>query len=79
MKSAQEQARINRVADKLNNAKRIALTAEECATFESFNRGVCSVKTLQKRIAAVSERTGIPLSSGRLAFDSVGKSLLVVD
>lgn len=79
MKSAQEQARINRVADKLNKAKRIALTAAECATFESFNRGACSLATMQKRIAAVSERTGIPLSSGRIAFDSVGKALLVVD
>jgi hypothetical protein len=79
MNNAQERARINRVADKLGKAKRIALTAEEANTFESFNRGVCSLQAVQKRIAAVSERTGIPLSSGRIAFDSVGKCLLVVD
>lgn len=74
-----EIARQNRVKRALDNAKKIALTDEECGTFESFNRGVASVTALQKRIAAVSERTGIPLSSGRIAYDSVGKCLLVVD
>jgi hypothetical protein len=77
--NALEFARQNRVKRALDRAKKIVLTDEECGTFDSFNRGVCSLTTLQKRIAAVSERTGIPLSSGRIAYDSVGKCLLVVD
>lgn len=77
--NALEAARMNRVKRALDNAKAIALTEEECATFENFNRGTVALSTMQKRIAAVSERTGIPLSSGRIAYDSVGKRLLVVD
>ncbi len=54
----------------LNNAKRIALTDEENKAFSS-NPPYWTAK--------ISERTGIPLSSGRIAHAPAMKCLLVVD
>ncbi len=56
--------------NKLNNAKRIELTDEENLYFAS-DPG--------RWIAKISERTGIPLSSGRIAHAPAMKCLLVVD
>ena len=56
--------------DRLNNAKRIALTDEENIGFP-FDPGWWTAK--------ISERTGIPLSSGRIAHAPAMKCLLVVD
>ena len=56
--------------DRLNNAKRIPLTKEE-------NIGIQLNPPYW--IAKVSERTGIPLSSGRVAHAPAMKCLLVVD
>jgi len=56
--------------DRLNKAKRIALTDEENIGFsEAPNYWT----------AKISERTGIPLSSGRVAHAPAMKCLLVVD
>jgi len=55
---------------RLNNAKRIALTDEENDRFHS---------NPEYWIAEISERTGIPLSSGRVAHAPAMKCLLVVD
>ncbi len=54
----------------LESAKRIALTDEENRQFPSNPSRV---------IQQVSERTGIPLSSGRIAHAPAIKCLLVVD
>ena len=62
----------------LDNAKAITLTDEEHAGFEAMNRRR-DWTNLGRLIAKVSERTGIPLSSGRVAHDAVNKRLLVVD
>ncbi len=56
--------------DRLNNAKRIALTDEENREFP---------KAPGWWTAKISERTGIPLSSGRIAHSPTMKCLLVVD
>ncbi len=56
--------------DKLNSAKRIELTDEENSHFH-LDPGWWTAK--------VSERTGIPLSSGRVAHAPAMKCLLVVD
>ncbi len=56
--------------DRLNDAKRIALTDEENMLFASDPGWWC---------AKISERTGIPLSSGRVAHAPAMKCLLVVD
>jgi hypothetical protein len=59
-----------RVRQLLENAKRIALTDEENTNF---------AVNPSKMIAQISERTGIPLSSGRVAHAPALKCLLVVD
>ncbi len=56
--------------NRLNNAKRIELTDEENFWFPR-NPGYW--------VAKISERTGIPLSSGRVAHAPAMKCLLVVD
>jgi len=56
--------------ERLNNAKRIALTDEENKSFHLDPPWWC---------AKISERTGIPLSSGRVAHAPAMKCLLVVD
>jgi hypothetical protein len=60
----------NDLANLLNNAKRIPLTDEENREFH---------KSPSYWTAKISERTGIPLSSGRVAHASEMKCLLVVD
>jgi hypothetical protein len=52
-------------------AKRIPVTNEEDRLFRN--------KEPSKAIAMISERTGIPLSSGRVAYAPTIKCLLVVD
>ena len=59
-----------RLRELLNNAKAVALTDEENKNFAN-NPGYW--------IAKISERTKIPLSSGRVAHDPVNKRLLVVE
>jgi len=68
-------ARMKRLLD---NAKKIKLTDEEHEAFMLMNR-TRDFTNAGRIIAKVSERTGIPLSSGRIAHDAVGKLLLVVD
>ncbi len=60
----------NALRNLLENAKRIALTDEENKYFET-DPGYY--------VAKISERTGIPLSSGRVAHAPALKCLLVVD
>jgi len=55
----------------LANAKRIPVTDEEAELFRHGNPA--------KAVAMISERTKIPLSSGRVAFAPAIKCLLVVD
>ena len=55
----------------LAKAKRIPVTNEEDQLFKN--------KEPAKAIAMVSERTGIPLSSGRVAYAPTIKCLLIVD
>lgn len=52
-------------------AKRIPVTDEEDRLFRHNEPG--------RAIAMVSERTGIPLSSGRVAYAPTIKCLLIVD
>jgi hypothetical protein len=59
--------------ERLNNAKRIPLTNEENMILAHNSSAIGWV------IAKVSERTGIPLSSGRVAHAPALKCLLVVD
>lgn len=75
----EEQARLRRVKEKLDNAKPIALTDEECAVFRGVNAGLLRQNHLEDVMRKISERTGIPLSSGRMAFDEPNKLLLVID
>lgn len=56
--------------ERMNNAKRIELTDEENENFS---------KAPGWWTAKISERTGIPLSSGRIAHAPAMKCLLVVD
>ena len=72
------QQRLDRIYRLLQNAKPIALTDEEDEGFRTMNQARNYAK-LGWWITKVSERTQIPLSSGRVAYDGVGKRLLVVD
>jgi hypothetical protein len=60
-----------KVEEALNNAKRIPVTDEEDELFKAGKH--------VRAIARISERTGIPLSSGRVAYAPAIKCLLVVD
>lgn len=53
------------------NAKRIPVTDEENELFKLGEPG--------RAIHMISERTGIPLSSGRVAYAPTIKCLLIVD
>ena len=67
-----------RMTQLLHNAKPIALTDEEHEGFMAMNKRR-DWTNLGRLVAKISERTGIPLSSGRVAHDAVNKRLLVVD
>jgi hypothetical protein len=56
--------------DRLNSAKRVVLTDEENKMFAS---------NPPYWMAKISERTGVPLSSGRVAHAPAMKCLMVVD
>jgi len=62
----------------LHDAKPIALTDEANAGFLAMNKRRDWTNT-GRLIAKVSERIGIPLSSGRVAYDEVNRRLLIVD
>lgn len=73
-----ENARLARVKQTLDNAKKVSLTEEENFAFTAMNRNR-DFANLGYWIAKVGERTGLTLSSGRIAHDAVGKRLLIVD
>lgn len=60
-----------KLEETLNSAKRIPVTEDEAELFKAGKH--------VRAIARVSERTGIPLSSGRVAYAPAIKCLLVVD
>lgn len=60
-----------KLEETLMNAKRIPVTDEEAELFRAEKH--------VRAIARVSERTGIPLSSGRVAYAPAIKCLLIVD
>jgi len=67
-----------RMKQLLDNAKTIALTEEENSGFLAMNKRR-DWTNLSRLVAKISERTGIALSSGRIAYDEVNKRLLVID
>jgi hypothetical protein len=68
----------DRMQHLLQNAKTVLLTTEENAGFVAMNKRR-DWTNLPRLVAKISERTGIPLSSGRIAHDEFNKRLLIVD
>jgi hypothetical protein len=67
-----------RMKQLLDRAKPVTLTDEENEMFLAINRHR-NWDALGYAIAKVSERAGLELQSGRVAYDEVNKRLLVID
>ena len=68
----------DRMKQLLDGAKLIALTEDENELFAAMNKHR-NWENLGKAIAAVAERVGVDMPSGRVAYDGVNKRLMVVD